>query len=117
MNTDQDNPTLLILQKESHRLKTHLKRLMSNSSDEIKEDATQMEGTHTTTAASSCCSPYGLRGHRKYFKDVDSFWQKVERNCAESEAFNFIIQDTTKVFKNSILNVNSSIKKINKTML
>ncbi|CAB4416963.1 unnamed protein product [Rhizophagus irregularis] len=103
MNTDQDNPTLLILQKESHRLKTHLERLMSNSSDEIKEDATQMYKIY--------------KGHRKYFKDVDSFWQKVERNCAESEAFNFIIQDTTKVFKNSILNVNSSIKKINKTML
>lgn len=29
-------------QKESHRLKTHLERLMSNSSDEIKEGATQM---------------------------------------------------------------------------
>ncbi|CAG8450003.1 7416_t:CDS:10 [Rhizophagus irregularis] len=53
-------------------------------------------------------------GHRKYFKDVDSFGRKSREI---SEASNSIIQDTTKVFKNSILNVNSSIEKVNKTML
>ncbi|CAG8607747.1 7136_t:CDS:2 [Ambispora leptoticha] len=51
-----------------------------------------------------------VMGHRKYFKDVDTFWNQLE-------ASNSVIQDTTEVFKNSISSVNSAIKNVNNTVL
>ncbi|CAG8569117.1 8411_t:CDS:10 [Acaulospora morrowiae] len=53
-----------------------------------------------------------LTGHRKYLKNVDTFWNHIERQCAELEAASFIIRNTTEVFKNSVVNINSSIKNL-----
>ncbi|RHZ74396.1 hypothetical protein Glove_225g24 [Diversispora epigaea] len=47
---------------------------------------------------------------------VDIFWCLVERRCVEFEASSSTIQDTTEVFKNFMLSVNSSIKNVNNTM-
>ncbi|CAI2171182.1 3253_t:CDS:10 [Funneliformis geosporum] len=75
---------------------------MKHGSDEMKTSASQMNGNR--------------KGHRRYFKDVDIFWQKVERRYAELKASTSIMHDTTKVFKNSIINVNSSMENVNNTM-
>ena len=83
-----------------------------------------------------------IKGHRKYFKDVNMFWNKVERRHSEvripnkflvslnklriivffflqlqAEASSSIVRDTTKVFKNSIENVNDSINNVNETVV
>nr|CAG8545437.1 5014_t:CDS:2 [Entrophospora candida] len=61
--------------------------------------------------------PSTILGHRKYFKDVDKFWNQIERCHAEFEASSSIMEDTTEAFKTSVASVNFSIKNVNNTML
>ncbi|CAG8741005.1 15195_t:CDS:2, partial [Funneliformis mosseae] len=123
--------------KECHRLKTDLANLMKNSSGEMKEVASRLEKSRKYCMLgcnnASCrkestqlrvtlsrCPPYRLRaccGHRKYYKDVDMFWNQIERRQAEAEASSSVIRDTTEAFKNSIASVNSSIMNVNNTMI
>ncbi|CAG8611629.1 22_t:CDS:2, partial [Diversispora eburnea] len=53
---------------------------------------------------------YSKMGHRKYFEDVDMFWNQFEASSS-------VIRDTTEVFKNSLLSINSSINNMNNTMV
>ncbi|CAG8619787.1 7407_t:CDS:10, partial [Funneliformis caledonium] len=76
------------------------------------------EGTHTTTVAIGMLAHLTEQnGHCKYFKDVDVIWQKIERHLAEEEASRTIMHNTTKAFKTSIANVNTSINNVDNTML
>ncbi|CAG8495339.1 8366_t:CDS:10, partial [Cetraspora pellucida] len=125
--------------KESHKLKKDLENVIKDGVDEKKKGARRLEEVRRVNTACQIVmisiagrNPlnYGrhLRvvnlmvicvtvGHRKYFKDVNAFWNQIERLHAEFEASSSVIQDTIEVFKNSVASVNSSIKNVNNIML
>ncbi|CAH1769722.1 11786_t:CDS:2, partial [Entrophospora sp. SA101] len=56
-----------------------------------------------------------IEGHRKYFKDIDIFWKKIEReqNELQLKASSYILDNTHKVFETAIENIHSSIENVN----
>ncbi|CAI2197698.1 805_t:CDS:2, partial [Funneliformis geosporum] len=111
-------------QKESDKLKKDLGSLITNGSDEMKE-----EGGFTATvdncllsALRSDCPLWKKEtltttGHREYFSDVDAFWRKIELHeelhDIEEEASRSIMHDTVKVVDTAIGNARSTIENVN----
>ncbi|CAG8571483.1 14978_t:CDS:2 [Acaulospora morrowiae] len=110
--------------KESYLLKKDLHKLLKNGSETMKKVAIRLGRLNKILMATPRAGHYyhvlfvlHVEGHRKYFKDVNMLWNQIERHRAEFEASSSIMRDTTEAFKDSIVNINSSIKNVNSIML